>query len=168
MPLHQLAVTPADVSGERLGLALNAPVPAPLASCRLAHPDGGAALLLGVLGASHVVAVEHAFSEEISCTARSLGAQLPERTEAPGYRLLSHTDTHDEAGFRRLAHDLRGRCARRTGWLGGTFPGDDAALTVLAAEPDGAGWRWQTWHLYPGRPAGNGGTVVHTASRWRP
>lgn len=168
MPLHQLAVTPADVSGERLGLALNAPVPAPLASCRLDHPDGGAALLLGVLGASHVVAVEHAFSEEISCTARSLGAHLPERTEAPGYRLLSHTDIHDEASFRRLANDLRGRCARRTGWLGGTFPGDDAALTVLAAEPDGAGWRWQTWHLYPGRPAGNGGTVVHTASRWRP
>lgn len=168
MPLHQLAVTPADVSGERLGLALNAPVPAPLASCRLDHPDGGAALLLGVLGASHVVAVAQAFSEEISCTARSLGADLPARTEAPGYRLQSHTDTQDEASFRRLARDLRGRCAHLAGWLGGTFPGDDAALTVLAAEPDGAGWRWQTWHLYPGRPPGNGGTVVHTASRWRP
>lgn len=168
MPLHQLAVTPADVSGERLGLALNAPVPAPLASCRLDHPHGGAALLLGVLGASHIVSVEHAFSEEISCTARSLGANLPERTEAPGYCLQSRTHAHDEASFRRLAHDLRGRCARRAAWLGGAFPGDHAALTVLAAEPDGAGWRWQTWHLYPGRPAGNGGTVVHTASRWRP
>ncbi|HET9891073.1 MAG TPA: DUF2617 family protein, partial [Mycobacterium sp.] len=162
------AVTPADVSGERLGLALNAAVPAPLASCRLDHPRGGAALLLGVLGASHVVSVEHAFSEEISCTARNLGANLPEFTEAPGYCLQSRTDAHDEASFRRLAHDLRGRCARRAAWLGGTFPGDDAALTVLAAEPDGGGWRWQTWHLYPGRPAGNGGTVVHTASRWRP
>lgn len=171
MPLHQLAVTPADVSGERLGLALNAPVPAPLASCRLDHPAGGATLLLGVLGASHVVAVEHAtsrFSEEISCTARNLGADLPGRADAPGYSLRSRTDTHDEASFRRLAQDLRGRCARRAGWLGGTFPGDDAALTVLAAEPDGAGWHWQTWHLYPGRPAGSGGTVVHTASRWRP
>ena len=168
MPLHQLAVTPADVSGERLGLALNAPVPAPLASCRLDHPHGGAALLLGVLGASHVVSVEHAFSEEISCTARNLGANLPEFTEAPGYCLQSRTHAHDEASFRRLAYDLRGRCARRAAWLGGAFPGDDAALTVLAAEPDGAGWRWQTWHLYPGRPAGNGGTVVHTASRWRP
>ncbi len=167
MPLHQLAVTPADVSGERLGLALNAPVPAPLASCRLDHPRGGAALLLGVLGASHVVSVEHAFSEEISCTARNLGANLPEFTEAPGYCLQSRTDAHDEASFRRLAHDLRRRCARRAAWLGGTFPGDDAALTVLAAEPDGAGWRWQTWHLYPGRLTG-GGTVVHTASRWRP
>jgi hypothetical protein len=168
VPLHQLAVTPADVSGERLGLALNAPVPAPLASCRLDHPAGGATILLGVLGASHVVAVGHSFSEEISCTARNLGADLPQRSDAPGYRLQSHTDTHDEASFRRLAQDLRGRCARLDGWLGGAFPGDDAALTVLAAEPDGTGWRWQTWHLYPARLAGGGGTVVHTASRWRP
>jgi len=170
VPLHQLAVTPADVSGERLGLALNAPAPSPLATCSLEHPDGGA-LLLGVLGASHVVAVEHPagrFSEQVSCTARGLGAALPRRTDAPGYCLQSRTETHDEASFRRLARELRERCAQQPGWLGGTFPGDDAALTALAAEPDGAGWRWQTWHLYPGYPAGSGGTVVHTASRWRP
>ena len=60
--------------------------------------------------------------------------------------------------FRRLAHRLRERCARETGWLGGTFPGDDAALTALAAEPDGAGWRWQTWHLYPAAPAARSST----------
>lgn len=168
MPLHQLAVTPTDVSGERLGLALNAPAPAPLATCTLRHPDGSA-LVLGVLGASHVVAVEHpkgGFSEQVSCTARSLGGELPQRSKAPGYRLQSRTETHDEASFRRLAGDLRERCARLPGWLGGAFPGDDAALTALAAEPDGAGWRWQTWHLYPHR--GCGGVVVHTASRWRP
>lgn len=167
MPFYELAVTPADVSGEGLGLALNAPAPAALARCALPHPDGGT-LLLGVLGASHVVAVEHAehrFSEQVSCTARSLGADLPDRTDAPGYALRSRTETHDEASFRRLARELRDRCARETGWLGGTFPGDDAALTALTAEPDGAGWRWQTWHLYP---AASGGTVVHTASRWRP
>lgn len=167
MPLHQLAVTPADVSGERLGLALNAPAPAPLATSRLRHPDGGE-LVLGVLGASHVVAVEHAkgrFSEQVSCTARGHGMDLPDQTDAPGYRLRSRTETHDEASFRRLARELRERCARRPGWLGGTFPGDDAALTALAAEPDGPGWRWQTWHLYP---SGSGGVVVHTASRWRP
>jgi Protein of unknown function DUF2617 len=170
VPLHQLAVSPADVSGERLGLALNAPAPPPLATCSLAHPDGGA-LLLGVLGASHVVAVEHAagrFSEQVSCTARSLGGQLPERTDAPGYRLESRTATHDEATFRRLARELRASCAGEPGWLGGAFPGDDAALTVLAAEPDGTGWRWRTWHLYPRRPLGSGGTVVRTTSRWRP
>ncbi len=115
MPLHQLAVTPADVSGEKLGLALNAPVPAPLVSHRLDHPGGGA-LLLGVLGASHVVAVEHAFSEEISCTARSFGADLPERAEARAPAGLARP--------RRL--------------------------------------------LYPDLPAGRGGTVVRTASRWHP
>ena len=170
MPLHKLAVAPADVCGEGLGLALNAPAPAPLASCSLRHPDGGA-LLLGVLGASHVVAVEHPagrFSEQVSCTARSHGIDLPQRTDAPGYSLQSRSETRDEASFRRLARDLRERCARQPGWLGGTFPGDDAALTALSAEPDGAGWRWRTWHLYPQRPSGSGGVVVRTASRWRP
>lgn len=167
MPLHQLAVAPADVCGKRLGLALNAPPPPPLASYSVAHPDGGV-LRLGVLGASHVVTVEHAarrFSEEVSCTARGHGVALPAHADAPGYRIESRSATHDEATFRHLAGELRDRCSTAMGWLGGTFPGDDAALTVLAAEADGAGWRWQTWHLYP---AGPGGTVVHTASRWQP
>jgi hypothetical protein len=121
--------------------------------------------VLGVLGASHVVTVEHTntlFSEQVSC---HLGGELPEHTQAPGYHLESRTDIHDEPTFRRLANRLRERCARENGWLGGSFPGDDAALTALAAEPDGAGWRWQTWHLYPAAP---GGTIVYTASRWRP
>jgi len=164
VPLHQLSVCPADVSGAELGLALNAPAPLPLASYRLRHPNGGA-LVLGVLGASHVVTVEHTntlFSEQVSC---HLGGELPEHTQAPGYHLESRTDIHDEPTFRRLANRLRERCARENGWLGGSFPGDDAALTALAAEPDGAGWRWQTWHLYPAAP---GGTIVYTASRWRP
>jgi Protein of unknown function DUF2617 len=164
VPLHQLAVSPADVSGAGLGLALNAPAPPPLAAYQLQHPDGGA-LVLGVLGASHIITVEHAkgsFSEQVSC---DIGGELPQRSDAPGYRLESRTDIHDEPAFRRLAQHLRERCARETGWLGGTFPGDDAALTALAAEPDGSGWRWQTWHLYP---AASGGTVVYTASRWCP
>jgi hypothetical protein len=164
VPLHQLSVSPADVNGAGLGLALNAPAPRPLASYRLQHPDGGA-LVLGVLGASHVITVEHAnslFSEQVSC---HLGGELPEHSDAPGYHVETHTDVHDEPTFRRLAHRLRERCARETGWLGGTFPGDDAALTALAAEPDGAGWRWQTWHLYP---APSGGTIVYTTSRWHP
>lgn len=164
MPLHHLAVAPADVSGARLALALNAAPPPTLASYRLNHPCGGA-LLLGVLGASHVVTVQHAagqFSEQVSCAA---GDGLPARSDAPGYHLESHSATHDEATFRALAGDLRDRCAREQGWLGGVFPGDDAALTALTAEPDGAGWHWRTWHLYP---TGSGGTVVYTASRWHP
>ena len=83
MPLHQLAVSPADVSGAGLGLALNAPAPPPLATCRLDHPAGGT-LVLGVLGASHVITVEHAkgeFSEQVSC---DLGGELPEHSDAPG------------------------------------------------------------------------------------
>jgi hypothetical protein len=167
VPLHQLSVFPADVTGAGLGLALNAPSPRPLATCRLHHPDGGA-LVLGVLGASHVVTVEHPtcqFSEQVSCAARSHGSDLPESADAPGYHLESRTDTHDETAFRRVAHWLREQCIHEAGCLGGIFPGDDDALTALAAEPDGAGWRWRTWHLYPGA---SGGTVVYTASRWRP
>ncbi len=164
MPLHQLAVAPADVSGAGLGLALNAPAPLALASCRLHHPGGGA-LVLGVLGASHVITIENTnsvFSEQVSC---DLTGKLPDRTEAPGYQLKSRTEVHDEPSFRRVADRLREHCARETTWLGGTFPGDDAALTALTAEPDGDGWRWQTWHLYP---AAAGGTIVYTASRWCP
>ncbi|WP_096286586.1 DUF2617 family protein [Mycobacterium ahvazicum] len=170
MPLYQLAVAPADVSGSRLRLALNAPEPPLLASHSLRHPDGGA-LRLAVLGASHLVTIEHAattFSEQVSCTAESDTSSLPERAEASGYALESRTNALDEAMFRRLAHQLRDRCRIETAWLGGTFPGDDAALTVLYAEPDGIGWRWQTWHLYPQRPLGSGGVVVRTASRWHP
>jgi hypothetical protein len=167
LPLHELAVTPADVTGAGLGLALNAPAPRPLATSRLAHPDGGA-LLLGVLGASHVVTIEHTagpFSEQVSCTAHTHGGDLPDRADAPGYHLESRTTVYDEATFRRLAQQLRDHCTRNPEWLGGTFPGDEAALTALTAEPDRAGWRWRTWHLYPAR---TGGTAVYTASRWHP
>ncbi|MFV9633575.1 DUF2617 family protein [Mycobacterium neumannii] len=166
MPFHRLVVDPADVSGAGLRLALNACVPTPLAAYSLPHPGGGT-LVLGVLGASHAVAVEqaeHTFSEEVSCTARTDTA-LPGRAEAPGYRIESWTETFGEAEFRRFAQMLRVSCEREDGWLGGAFPGDDAALTALAAEPDGPGWRWRTWHLYPDQAAG--GTVVYTRSRWR-
>lgn len=167
MPLHRLAVPPADVCGSGLGLALNAPGPEPLASLSLAHPDGPA-LILGVLGASHVITVEQpdsAFSEEISCTARGLSGALPATAQAAGYQLQSHTEYYDEAAFRAIAATLREQCARQDNWLGGSFPGDDAALTALSADPDDAGWCWRTWHLYP---SGRGGEVVHTISRWRP
>lgn len=167
MPFHELAVSPTDVSGAALGLALNAPAPLPLASLRLPHPDGGV-LLLGVLGASHVITVEDAdvrFCEQVSCEVRSPDGELPARADAPGYRLESHTATHDEASFRALADQLRDRCTRDPNWLGGGFPGDDAALTALTARPADAGWHWRTWHLYP---AESGGTVVYTSSRWHP
>lgn len=170
MPLHELSVPPADVSGSGLGLALNSPGPEPLATLRVSHPDGGQ-LILGVLGASHVISVEHpdrTFSEEISCFAHGHGGGLPERAEAPGYRLESSLREHSDAEFRSIATRLRTDCATETGWLGGAFPGDSAALTAIAARPDGGGWRWRTWHLYPADTAGGGGTVVYTESRWHP
>ena len=170
MPLYQLAVAPTDVSGNRLRLELNAPAPRPLATYSLDHPGCGA-MLLGVLGASHLVTVEHPggrFCEQVSCT-RTQEAGLPEHADAPGYHFDSRIDTHDEPTFRRIARELRERCEAETGWLGGTFPGDDTALTALAAVPDGTGWRWQTWHLYPAVPgAASSCWVVHTASRWQP
>ena len=163
MPLHHLRVAPADVSGAGLRLTLDAPPPEPLASATLPHPDG-ADLVLGVLGASHVISVGQ-FCEQVSCTVLAAGTRLPASARRPGYELRSDTVVHDEASFRRIAADLRDRCEHESGWLGGSFPGDEAALTALYAEPDGPGWRWQTWHLYPDR---DGGTVVHTESRWRP
>lgn len=168
MPLHRLSVVPADVSGAALRLALNAPAPQPLASATLTHPDG-ADLVLGVLGASHVISVA-GFSEQVSCTEHEVGSALPDSVEAPGYRLRSDTSTHDEPTFRRIAAELRQRCEYDTGWLGGSFPGDEAALTALCATPDGAGWQWQTWHLYPAADGvtPGGGTIVHTESRWQP
>lgn len=167
MPFHQLAVAPADVDGAALGLALNAPAPVPLAHIRLPHRRGGA-LILGVLGASHVVTVEHPagrFSEEVSCSAHVYGRTLPDRFEGPGYRFESETTVCAATDFDALAQRLHERCLADRNSLGGRFPGDDAALTVLQARPDGPGWSWRTWHLYPGT---DGGTAVHTTSRWHP
>lgn len=167
MPLHRLSVLPADVSGAGLRLTLNAPAPVPLASSTLIHPDG-TELVLGVLGASHVVSVGR-FTEQVSCTVLVDSAELPPHAQGPGYQLRSDIVTHDDQSFRRIATDLRTHCERDSGWLGGSFPGDEAALTALCAEPDGPGWRWQTWHLYPDLAGGpSGGTIVHTVSRWQP
>ena len=170
MPLHQLAVAPADVDGAKLALALNAPAPPPLASCRLEHPDGGG-LVLGVLGASHVVIVERA---EVSSPNRFRAPRAMTAVICPNAPMRPATTSNraPRRTTRRRSAGSRADCATtartKAGWLGGVFPGDDAALTALAAEPDGPGWRWQTWHLYPGHPAGSGGTVVHTTSRWHP
>src|SRR2546423_8154743 len=139
MPLHELAVSPADVSGAALRLALNAPAPRPLVACRLTHPDGGV-LQLGVLGASHVVVVEHTdilrFSEQVSCTAHVEGAQLPATANAPGYQLNSRIDNYGEVAFRRLARDLRDSCAQGPHWLGGRLSGRHAPPPGVAWQTD--------------------------------
>ena len=126
-----------------------------------------------MLGASHVISVAdptRPFSEQVSCTANDAASALPDSAEAPGYQLHTQTSTYDEATFRQIAADLRRHCEHDAGWLGGSFPGDEAALTALCAAPEGAGWQWQTWHLYPASDgvAPGGGIIVHTASRWQP
>src|SRR5256885_10725870 len=109
MRWHDLAGPPADVTGAALRRALNAPSSPPLVACRLIHPDGGV-LKLGVLGASHVVAVEHTdvprFCEQVSCTAQVDGAQLPKTAKAPGYQLDSRISSYEEVAFRQLAQHL--------------------------------------------------------------
>ncbi len=170
MPFHQLAVAPADVDGAALGLALNGPAASPLVSIRLSHRRGGA-LVLGVLGASHVVTVEHPagrFSEEVSCSAHAHGGALPGHHDGPGYRFDSDTRVCDATEFGQLAARLYERCLTDHNTLGGRFPGDDAALTILHGRSDGPGWRWRTCHLYPGGPGVAGGTAVYTTSRWHP
>ena len=106
MPLHQLAVSPADVSGAGLGLALNAPAPPPLATCRLDHPDGGA-LVLGVLGASHVITVEHAKGDSPNRSRATSAASCPNTATHPA------TASNPAPTFTtsRLSADSRSVCA---------------------------------------------------------
>jgi hypothetical protein len=155
MTLHQLDVEPRDVAAEALGLLLHAP--APVALAELALDDGrGGTLVLGVLGASHVVTARaggSVLTEQVSCDALAAGGrQLPERVP--------------RADLDATAARLRARAARDARVICGAFPGGMGALTALtgAALP-GGGWTWETWHLYPGAERS---VIVTTRSRWTP
>lgn len=167
MTFHELSVPPVDIAADDLFLTLGGPPPAALAEITVPHPRGGA-LLLGVLGASHVVTASGGsahFTEQISCTEDPRRTPLPRRYDDGGYRLISETRDVDAGTLRRVARLLRARSEHSGTWITGGFPGDDAALTSLTAAPRGAGWHWTTWHLYPARGRG---TVVRTESRWSP
>lgn len=168
MSVHELAVEPRDVAAEALGLLLDAPAPPTLAELRIEDGRGGT-LVLGVLSASHVVTATCAgrqLSEQVSCDALDAGGHaLPQQLERDGYRLTSAVRVLPRAGVEALAERLRAQ-ALQPGWVCGTFPGADAAVTALTGAPlEGGGWGWQTWHLYPGERAG---VVVETATTWRP
>jgi hypothetical protein len=167
--LHDLDVEPRDVRAEALGLLLDAPAPAALAQLTL--DDGrGATLVLGVLGASHVVtaaAGAQRITEQVSCDALAAGGQaLPERAEAGAYAMSSTVREPPRAEFDATAARLRIWAEREGNWLCGAFPGGAGALTALtaAALPAG-GWTWETWHLYPGAERS---VIVTTRSRWTP
>jgi Protein of unknown function DUF2617 len=167
--VHDLDVEPRDVTADALGLLLHAPAPAALAE--LALDDGrGGTVLLGVLGASHVVTAAAGglvLTEQVSCDALAAGGrELPERAEADGYALSSATRVVPREAFDVVAARLRARAGRDDRMLCGAFPGGAGALTALtAAALPGGGWTWETWHLYPGAERS---VIVTTRSRWTP
>ncbi|EOM77816.1 DUF2617 family protein [Rhodococcus rhodnii] len=161
MTLHRLAIEPRDVVAGSLGLVVGTSSARPLAEATVT--DGrGRRIVLGVLGASHVVRAGEVL-EEVSCDALGLGGEpLPATRRSGNYRFASDVRRADSAGFRRTAAMLRDRAAD-DGWLCGVFPGCETALTALAASfGDDGSMYWRTWHLYPD---GSGGEIVTTASR---
>lgn len=169
MSLHRLDVEPRDVAAEALGLLLDAPAPQSLAELRVDDGEGGV-LVLGLLGASHVITATrpgHRLTEQVSCDALAGGGQqLPRRHEAGGYAMDSSTTVLSRAGLEELAGQLRGHAQGNADWVCGTFPGADTAVTAMTGRSlEGGGWTWQTWHLYPGD---DDGVVVRTRSRWQP
>jgi hypothetical protein len=169
MSLHDLDVEPRDVSAEALGLLLGAPAPAALAELTVVDGRGGT-LVLGVLGASHVVTAAadgHLLTEQVSCDALAAGGQeLPERAETAGYEMRSTITQVPRAQLEATAARLRARAEHDERWLCGAFPGGAGALTALtAAALPGGGWTWETWHLYPGAERSE---IVTTRSRWTP
>jgi Protein of unknown function DUF2617 len=167
--VHDLDVEPRDVTAEALGLLLHAPAPAALAE--LALDDGcGGTVLLGVLGASHVVTAAaggRVLTEQVSCDALAAGGrELPEHAEVDGYTLSSATRVVPRETFDVTAARLRTRAGCDDRMLCGAFPGGAGALTALTAAPlPGGGWTWETWHLYPGAERS---VIVTTRSRWTP
>lgn len=172
MSVHLLRVRPRDVAAGGLGLLVGGPAPHPLAAVWVGAV--GRAVHLGVLGASHVVTVDHdghLFTEEVSCDAVRAGGQpIPADHALPGYRFTSRTRWLPAGQFTRAAAALRARSAGSGTWICGQFPGGESALTVLAASPPAPPqpYHWRTWHLYPEAGEHGPGTVVETESWWTP
>ncbi len=168
MTALDLAVPTRDVAAAALGLVLDAPAPPSLASATL-HGSHGGRLVLGVLGASHVVTATaggRTSTEQVSCDAVGAGGDpLPARVERPGYRFRATVEQVPAAELDRRAAELRAWAAGRVDRLCAAFPGHDAALTAVTGEETDIGWTWRTWHLYPGDGVGD---VVTTQSDWSP
>lgn len=169
MSVHLLDVEPRDVAADALGLLLHAPAPTALAEISL-HDGGGGELILGVLGASHIVTAMlpgHHLTEQVSCDAVGAGGlELPQRTQLGSYQLVSVTREMPRPALEETAARLRGLAESSDSWLCGTFPGAGSAMTAMTANslPAG-GWAWESWHLYPGAQAC---WIVITRSKWTP
>ncbi|MGY1823200.1 DUF2617 family protein [Geodermatophilus sp. SYSU D00079] len=169
MTLLDLDVQPRDVSAGALGLLLHAPAPPALAEVRL-HAEDGGTLVLGVLGASHVVTATvpgHRLTEQVSCDALAAGGSaLPRHLRSGGFEIASAVSAVSRGELDATAEDLRARATDDPAWLCGRFPGSGSALTAVTGAPlAGGGWAWETWHLYPD---GASGEIVTTRSRWTP
>ncbi|MCW2583018.1 MAG: hypothetical protein JWQ53_1808 [Klenkia sp.] len=168
MTALDLAVPTRDVAAAALGLLLDAPAPAGLATTTLTDGRGGE-LELTVLGASHVVTARRdgrTRTEQVSCDAVADGGDLlPGRADRPGYRFTSTVEQVSAGELADRVADLRARAAGRPDWLVAAFPGHAAALTALTGAATDTGWTWQTWHLYPGVDTSD---VVTTHSDWSP
>ncbi|MGY1603251.1 DUF2617 family protein [Geodermatophilus sp. SYSU D00815] len=169
MTVHLLDVVPRDVRADALGLVLDVPAPAALAELTLSDGRGGS-LTLGVLGASHVVTASvpgAVLTEQVSCDAVAAGGtRLPRSARSGAHRLMSETREVPRAELEAQARRLHELAETDPAWLCGAFPGGDGAVTALtAAALPGGGWRWESWHLYPGEEHG---VVVTTSSRWTP
>lgn len=172
MSVHLLEVAPRDVAAGALGLLLDAPAPPALAELELR--SGPARLVLGVLGASHVVRAstldaagrEQTCVEEVSCDAAGRGGRPLRAEHRRGAHVLrSSTQVQPREHVDALARRLRDTARDDAAWLCATFPTSAAAVTALTAQVVPGGWAWQTWHLYPDAASG---VVVTTSSRWKP
>ena len=168
MTALDLAVPTRDVAAAALGLVLDAPAPPALASATL-HGEHGGVLVLGVLGASHVVtatAAGQTRTEQVSCDAVGAGGDpLPARADRPGYRFTATVEQVPAVELDRRADELRAWATGHADRLCAAFPGHDAALTAVTGAETPTGWTWRTWHLYPGAGVGD---VVTTHSDWSP
>ncbi len=140
MSLYLLDVEPTDVDASALGLVLGAPAPPTLAELVIGTSD--ATLTLGVLGASHVVtawASGKELTEQVSCDALAAGGEpLPAVESTENYRFESSSLILDRVEFDSEAASLR-ESAGQDGWICGSFPGDDTALTALCGVRDRRG-----------------------------
>nr|WP_206037833.1 DUF2617 family protein [Rhodococcus sp. HNM0569] len=170
--MRRLEIEPRDVAASALGLVLGNSTATPLVETTVAD-RAGRAVVLGVLGASHVVRVHGegggsgapVLVEEVSCDALARGGEPLPRTKAAGaYRFTSQIRSVEPDAFAETAAELRAR-ATDDAWVCGAFPGDDALTALTATIAADGELRWQTWHLYP-QPTG--GDIVTTHSRWAP
>ena len=155
MPLHELAVTPTDVrdTGIAAGAQRARPLPA-------GHPSARPSRRRRTRTRhSRRLARRHRRARRFVVLRTDFVRRAGERHRAADARRGPRDMTYSRGstasrrgrGSARSPVGFASSARPRPSWLGGSFPGDAAALTAHPAEPDGTGWRWETWHLYPKR-----------------